>query len=605
MSRKFLILILMLQVVNISVPAQQGEAAGGKQTQQTVPACDRIRARGLLQQVADDARSIEKASARVRTTTRIADLLWTHDQPKARALFTEAYDVAAEDFTQNGVSARREGRGLVVMNPDLRFVVIGEIAKRDTAWARRLADQAAEASKRESEGASATNNDVFKTNEKMLGLAQSLLETNRAESLSFARASFRYPASFALAQFLYALTRKDQALASQLYREAVGAYANGTTEDFVYLATYPFGLNREIAQARLNYGYLPPPNFRGDAELQRLFLNTFLPFAENKIKSPPTETTPNDYRTNQLYASLISLERLAQSHPAHVARITALKNAAGALLNEQGRAGAAQYLERQRESDASDRFSRLIEEGERATDPKRRDQAIAFAALQAKSEDEFEKAESLLQKLSDETLRRRLFDFIYFNRTQKAIADNRLDDAMRFAAKVEELDGRAQLNLEIASALLKTIDDKVRARETLDAVAALALKAQNSTNKARTLLGVAHLYTKFDTVRAVEVMTEAVKTTNALTEPDLTSSYVQHGIEGETFGFYGIRNVPGFSLENAFRELGNIDFEGALDGAQKLSDKSLRATAIVSLVASCLERKPEQPRQPRRRQKSS
>ncbi len=100
MSRRFLILVLVLQVANISVPAQRGEAACGTQNQQPVPACDRIRALGLVQQVADDARSIEKASARVATTTRIADLLWTHDQPKARALFTEAYEVAAQDFAK-------------------------------------------------------------------------------------------------------------------------------------------------------------------------------------------------------------------------------------------------------------------------------------------------------------------------------------------------------------------------------------------------------------------------------------------------------------------------------------------------------------------------
>ncbi len=48
MSRKFLILILVLQVANISVPAQRGEAASGKQNQQPVPACDRIRALGLV-----------------------------------------------------------------------------------------------------------------------------------------------------------------------------------------------------------------------------------------------------------------------------------------------------------------------------------------------------------------------------------------------------------------------------------------------------------------------------------------------------------------------------------------------------------------------------
>ena len=87
MNRKFVSLIYLLLLAHAAAPAQSGEAAGGKRNKQSAPPCDTIRALGIVRGVADHARLIEKTSERVAATTRVADLLWTHEQSEARAFY--------------------------------------------------------------------------------------------------------------------------------------------------------------------------------------------------------------------------------------------------------------------------------------------------------------------------------------------------------------------------------------------------------------------------------------------------------------------------------------------------------------------------------------
>ena len=93
------------------------------------------------------------------------------------------------------------------------------------------------------------------------------------------------------------------------------------------------------------------------------------------------------------------------------------------------------------------------------------------------------------------------------------------------------------------------------------------------------------------------LMGAAVKTTNRLKDPDLSTAYLRRRVEGRTHGFYTGSPAPGFTIENAFRELGQRDFEGAVGAARNLEDRHLRATAIMALSAACLEEsaKPAKP----------
>jgi hypothetical protein len=184
-----------------------------------------------------------------------------------------------------------------------------------------------------------------------------------------------------------------------------------------------------------------------------------------------------------------------------------------------------------------------------------------------------------------------LLNWLYFERTERAIKDQKLSEARKLAVKVEELDQRAWLYFGIAEESLKHHADQTEARDVLDEVVAAAAKAPNTPVTARALMGVAYLYTKIDMNRAVAVMGEAVKCINRIEQPDFSNQFVIRKIEGKTFSTYAAIYTPGFGPEAAFSEIGKIDFDNLLNLASTFSDKFLRAITTLALVDVCLQQK--------------
>jgi hypothetical protein len=280
-------------------------------------------------------------------------------------------------------------------------------------------------------------------------------------------------------------------------------------------------------------------------------------------------------------------------------RLANLKTSVGATLNASQQAqvaGEAKVEEDSRRELAlsvDELFERKVEEVEKESNADKRDFLIAQVILISLRGD-FERVEKLLDKVSDSKLQGQLRNWFYFKRAQQAIYDGLFDEASGLAAKVEELDHRAYLLFENASAIIKRLSDKARARELLDEVTAAALKAPNTIEKARTLLGVAYLLARQGSLRASEVMNEAIKTINRLDHPDFTDSSIFRAIEGRVFTMAASYNMPGMNLENAMRELGAKDFDGALWLSKNLEDKAQRATAVLALSTPCLEKPQKQ-----------
>ena len=569
------------------------------------PACDQARAVALIGQQAAEARSFPPSVGKIRVLLRSAGLLWPHEQDEARKIFGEALDLAAEHFKGRGDETRREGAGLTAQLPDQRFEVLREIARHDAAWARTLAERAADESKREAAQAgaqaSAAGASESRIGEKLTGLATSLLEVDRPAAIGLARSSLSHPASHQHPQFFYELAKIDAEAADKLALEAVAAYATkGTTQDLSYLSIYVFGLTRAITQVSVSTLYQVPANFKPNQIVQDALVAALLARAETILAAPDQFATgdrnSSRWETTQIATALMSLELLAaQRLPARSAQIAEMRARVEAAVGEKARAGAAAHLRREQESDKPSDFDGGFEKAERETNPERRDQAVAFLAMGTTGLEQLARLETLAEKVSDANVRRQLLDWINVSRAQRLTKEGRLDDARKAAERVGELDLRAVLHLEIAREALKRLEDRARARELLDEVAAAAAKAADTDMKARARLGVAHLFASFDGLRALEVMGDAVKTINALDNPDLSRAFVQRRIEGKTFSTYGAFGVPGFSLENAFRELGPHDFEGALIAARGLSDQALRATAIVGVAAHCLEQPAKKP----------
>ena len=585
---------LMIYLLSCSALAQQ------KPGNPVSSLCGRDSAVQIVQEQIALTKTFDDPVKRIRVLIRAADLLWPHENVKARAAFVEAFDLAAQDHKEKGDGMRREGVGLVSEIPDQRYAVISAIGKLDLAWARKLSAQMLDDEAREvKEAQSSDPEDSRRTNDRLLTIASGLLPTDQAGALSFARSSLRYSSSLMLPVFLFKLAEGNNALSDQFYEEALAAYASKPMEEFLYLSSYPFANDREVGEMPAWTHYRLPDRFAPNPRLERLFVQKLLARAQSTLSAPSGEVPGARGLSDsaQMWLALTKLEKQIQ---------VALPDMSPAVSQARGNLFPSLPQVSQKRLggiiDAQNRpvmsFAEQMEAAERETNPSARERRLAFAVLDARTES-LDHVLRAADKISDSNLRDQVVGLLYFFRAQAAIRDKKLDEARKLAEKVGEIDRRAYLHLTIAEEFLKQTEDQGRARETLEDVSATVKKAPSTILTARALLGLAHLFSKIDANRSIELLGNAVSCINRLEAPDFSSTYVQIKVEGKDFGFYTGFQASGFSPEVAFRDVGKEDFDGVLYQAANLADKSLRALTTLALIEPCLHKMPAPPPAPK------
>lgn len=569
----------------------------GQEKSQPLPtpssSCSRDGALEIVQQQIAFSKTFDNSVQRITVLIRAADLLWAFRQAKARAAFSESFDLAVQNFKEKGDEPTYDGR-LAIGTPDQRYTVISAIAKRDNAWAKKLTDQMLEEEHREAEEKPTKNTQRENmTAARLLTMAGSLLSSDKEAAISFARNSLRYPATLHLSMFLYQLAAVDKPADDQFYQEALAAYASAPMEQLLYLSSYPFGNNREAGDMPGYTVYSVPQGFVPSPNLQRMFVQTVLRRVQEFIGNP-SDPAPSNRLTDpeQMLLALTRLDsQIQRSLPDLAPAVEIAKGNLLAQLPQNSQRRVAHAASDIANSDKAPKrtFDQQVEAALRNPNVDMRDRQLTSAITGASKEESLDAVLSAMDKISDSTLRQPLLNWIYFDRAQRAIKDQKLDEAHKLAAKVEELDQRAWLYSRIAEDSIKQHADQTQAREVLDEVVDAAAKAPSTPVTARALLGVAYLYTKIDMSRAIAVMAEAVKCINRIEQPDFSRQFVIRKIEGKAFGTYATFPTPGFSPENAFREIGKIDFDGMLNLASNFSDKSLRALTTLAVVEQCLK----------------
>lgn len=533
--------------------------------------CDREQAFSLIQEQIAQSKTLEKTAARISVLTQGADLLWPYRQSAARSAFEEAFEVASQGNT-----------------PDQRFVVIRAIAQRDSEWARRLAKAIAE-EKRSDEEAGVSTDNRYRA-ETLLNVAASLLQNDSKTAISFARASLRYPASVALARFLFQLWSVDEQAASRFYQQALSVYANAPVNQLLYLSAYPFGINRVVGPEMQSTFFLLPKDFTPDAAAESAFLEVILRRGQ-ETKARPTQPVSGPVAQPeivQIYLALNSLQAsVARDQPAYAGRVMSLVTTLEPLLSAEARHEASNIARWHQDLNLS--LETIAERIENEKVPERKDRLIARAVLASKSTEELERVESLVDKVSESKFRGELLDWLYFKRTQKLVSDGRLDEAAHLIPKVSQVDHRAYLAFLLASESTKKIKDSALVMQVLEDVIKTALKAPNTNEKARTLLGLTSSYAKFDRTRAFEILGEAINVINKIDEPDLTSTAILRRIGTDRFTIHVAYEMRTSSLDTVFREFAIEDFVKSLWLANQLPDKPLRATGTFAISGRCLE----------------
>jgi tetratricopeptide (TPR) repeat protein len=561
------------------------------QKKTTSSLCTRDNALDTAKQQILLTRTFDNPVQRIAVLVRAADLLWPHDQEKSLAAFMEAFDLAVQNFKEKGDQIERTSsskNSAIIQLPDQRFKVISVLAKRDPARARKLSEQMLQDDARD-----VTDKPDDQSRrliaDKLLRMAFDLAVTDPPTAINFARQSFRYPATLQLPIFFFQLARFNQQLADQFYVDALNVYRAAPMDQFLYLSAYPFANQRDAGEMPGYTLYAIPEGFKPNHALQRQFVQALLARIEGGMETPVQEVPNSRYSDHaQMWLALNRLEKQVQSDlPEFADAVARSKDKLFALLTPNVQRTVNRVIDTDNEPKKS--FDEQVEAAEKLTDVGRRDQGLTFAVTGSSKDQPVDKVLSVIDKISESGIRDSLLNWFYYFRSQELIKQKNFSEARKFASKVVELDQRAYLFTRIAEESLKVAEDQTEAREMLNEVADTISKAPKTIVAARALLALAYLYAKVDMNRGVEELGNAVRTINAIDSPDFSRQFVMMKIEGKTFGSYASYSTPGFNPENAFREMGKLDFDGSLTQATNFSDKSLRALTTLAVIEPCFE----------------
>lgn len=581
-----------------SKPAESGES----------PLCTQDNALDMIKQQVNLAKTFNNTNQRITVLIRAADLLWPYKQDSARAVFTEAFELAIENEKEN----EQKGPRSVVLrmqNADQRYVVIRAVAKRDSAWAKELTQQMLKPDVDDAEVSSTRDSfeDVL-TAERLLDSAFQLISTDIDAAFDLARTSLRYPASTMLTRFLYRLAEINQQAADQFYVQALAVYADKPMREFLYLHAYPFA-SRESLDTPIFASYVVPSNFVTNQSLQRRFVEVLLRRALQVLEVP---LDPGDtYRdptgallsgTAHLLHALMRLEAPVKTFlPDLSAPLTQAREKVLVSLSPETQRRLLQPG--QEISIPSEKtFDEQIESAQKAPDVNRRDELIATIVLSAASDKPtLETVIEAIDKISDSNVHVALRQWIYFRRATTAIKDKKFEEAEKLALQVEGHEERAYLYTEIARALLNSNETQTRARGVLDAAITHAKKAEKTIFAARSLLTSSNLYAKIDGGRSIAILTDAVASINHIDAPDFEGddqTMVKVVQKARRPGQYLLRfPMPGLDPQSAFREMAKIDFDNALSQSSALTDKLQRALSTLALAEECLQQSRRPPKE--------
>lgn len=565
--------------------------------------CSRVNALGMITQQVDASKTFNNPIRRITVLIRAADLLWPYERDKARAVFTEAFELAIENEKEKDSTAPRSVI-LRMQTPDQRYVVISAVAKRDSVWARELTQQMLKSAS-DNEASSTRNSleDVL-TAQRLLDSAYQMISFDIGGALDLARVSLSYPASPMLTRFLYGLAAINQQAADQFYAQALAVYGEKPLREFLYLQAYPFAWRDTLNTPIFSY-YEVPPRFLTNQVLQRRFVQVLLHRAQQALELPldegDTYQNTNGIQmpgTVYLLQGLMRLEpQVRGSLPDLLAPLTQAREKLVVSLSVENQRLLMQPG-REISTPPDQTFDERIESAQKVADVHERDELIATAVLSdASKKESLASVIQAIDKISDSNLRAYFLEWLNFQRATIAIKDRRFEEAERLAAQIETEQERAYLHTEIAKGLLRSRDAQPHAQEVLEQAITEAKKAGKTLSAARTLLTASNLYTQIDLSRSISLLADAINCVNGIETPDFLSdgqalekTPARKGKGGQYAGEYLLRfYMPGLDPESAFRELAKFDFDTALSQSSALADKPQRALSTIALAEVCLQ----------------
>ena len=550
----------------------------------------------LLKTTARNLKSDPDKLGAGRLQARIADELWTFDEPFAREVFRWAFEAASQPVPD---SLPKEKQPSYISR---QASALKEILRRFGTHDRRQAVAWLKAFEIESVSNDTTadaGNAPSKSENSRLDLfmqiAAQLAMSDPEQAALLGRLALsgnRIPEGFGLLLFNVGRNRSD--LSDDLFRAAVATMRrNNYLHDpaIIILANYLF----------TNTGELHSTNKLAVAQL---LANFYVDAAWKQTGGDGNPVSPSS-ASFYTHLELRALPIVSRYAPARLPELRGqMTRIASGLNAEQLQRTELLRATLQQESTVATRnnytVDEQIERAEKEKNPQVRDALFLSIANRLMREDE-DRALTIAKKIQDEKLRASTEDDIYLIKIQSLLqSPQTIAEARKFATKFSNQIFRAKILVQLAARVLSRNKDQAQATEILEEALTAMTKADDIPDKMLAQLQVVEQFAKFDTVRAFEVLGTAFVTMNRLpAEKDQRASAttklpllriknftVVNGVEmttgnEATFDSIDFREV---------RSLATQDYIQARLLATKLEQPLQRANYLIAVAASVLKR---------------
>jgi hypothetical protein len=556
-------LSLLLLVVPSNSASAQNVALEDPGTGKPEPAVEK-KAFDLLQTISEQLTSLHSPSNRVRAECVIADLLWTRDEKRSRALFKTASEDVANAVANIDLSDPEVYQQLQWLN-QLRQEVVNRIAQHDPdaamSFLRATRLQAATDPRAKWYTDTETNME--------LQLAGLIAKQNPQRTLEIARATLPRGVSYGVINLLNDLQRKDPKLAQSLYKDMVDQ-----------LKSEDLGHNQELANAAWSMVWFQPPQVNED--IYRDLIGTLV---NSALSITPTDQNSINLAQN-IYGQLQSVMPLVEKYVP--ARATALQEwAQNAERTFDPSTRMYQEISRVSQNGTVEDILALAPRytGEL------QNQLYSQAAWKAFSSGDVNRARQIITDFVSDPIQRRQMLASFDSQTlENAVNESRVADARQMLGRLKTVEQRIQILTRLANTLVAK-GDKNGAMELLNEGKTAVDAAPPGSSQMWAQLQLARSYSSLDPDQSFAIVQPLIAKANELIAAatmldGFDARYLNDG-EWIVPGNNSLGNVVS-NLDQTLALLGRIDFDRTRSMADQIQRPELRLTAQLEIARGAL-----------------
>jgi len=515
----------------------------------------------LLDTIAEGIPSLRNSGNRVYLMSAVADLLWTTDEKRARALF-EIVKQEMVTATADYDPGEQNSYYVLEVLQQRRRECLDRMARRDPEIALSFlrATRMPPASTNSNQEANETNLELY--------LAGLLAAKDPEQALRMGRETLRKGVSSSLFSLLSQIAAKDKVLAQTFHKEIVDRLRDDDLPK-----------NHEAAGAAWNllYSFQPP---QANEDTYRELLDILASLVLSAGSNTASRNSQNSY--NQFHSLVPQLEKYAP------ARLPMLKQ-------------WFQSVKRTVDPDTR-MYQELSELNQRGTvedllalagkyGPEFQGQIYQQAAWKAMGSGDANRARQIASEfLTDPQQRRQLLDQIDNQLLWNSINEGKITEARQLLNKVKAVEQRVQMLINLAMNVANKGDKK----QALDLLAeARTLLDSSPANQIRLTaqLQLAQGYSSIDPPQGVELMQSIVTQTNQLVAAAVVldgfeNRYLQEG-EWMKPGYTSLGNLVN-SIEQNLGMLALRNAEGARSLSAQLERPEIRLMAQLEVAQALL-----------------